>query len=153
MAMSAGGSSGGVTSDINVTPMIDVLLVLLIFFMSITSSQVLKVDKNISLPDIANYKPAWVLQRGQEKKIAEYRRRIQLCDPVGDFVNNHPSLQVLGLSFLIMIGFMLIAEASHNSELSILGNHIGAIPKGYLYFAIAFSVGVEFLNIRIRKRS
>jgi len=73
--------------------------------------------------------------------------------PVGDFVNNHPSLQVLGLSFLIMIGFMLIAEASHNSELSILGNHIGAIPKGYLYFAIAFSVGVEFLNIKIRKRS
>lgn len=71
--------------------------------------------------------------------------------PVGDFVNKHPSLQVLGLSFLIMIGFMLIAEASHNSELVILGNPIGSIPKGYLYFAIAFSVGVEFLNIRIKK--
>jgi len=72
--------------------------------------------------------------------------------PVGDFVNKHPSLQVLGLSFLIMIGFMLIAEASHNSELSILGNEIGSIPKGYLYFAIAFSVFVEFINIRVRKR-
>ena len=44
--------------------------------------------------------------------------------PVGRFVNNHPSLQVLGLSFLIMIGFMLIAEASHDSELIILGNSI-----------------------------
>jgi predicted tellurium resistance membrane protein TerC len=73
--------------------------------------------------------------------------------PVGRFVNNHPSLQVLGLSFLIMIGFMLIAEASHDSELSILGNSIGQIPKGYLYFSIAFSVFVEFINIRMRKKS
>jgi predicted tellurium resistance membrane protein TerC len=73
--------------------------------------------------------------------------------PVGRFVNNHPSLQVLGLSFLIMIGFMLIAEASHDSELTILGNSIGSIPKGYLYFSIAFSLLVEFINIQMRKRS
>jgi predicted tellurium resistance membrane protein TerC len=73
--------------------------------------------------------------------------------PVGRFVNNHPSLQVLGLSFLIMIGFMLIAEASHDSELLILGNSIGSIPKGYLYFSIAFSLFVEFINIQMRKRS
>jgi predicted tellurium resistance membrane protein TerC len=73
--------------------------------------------------------------------------------PVGRFVNAHPSLQVLGLSFLIMIGFMLIAEASHGSELSILGNSIGQIPKGYLYFSIAFSLFVEFVNIKMRKRT
>ncbi len=73
--------------------------------------------------------------------------------PVGRFVNDHPSLQVLGLSFLIMIGFMLIAEASHGSELIILGNSIGQIPKGYLYFSIAFSLFVEFINIQMRKRS
>jgi predicted tellurium resistance membrane protein TerC len=73
--------------------------------------------------------------------------------PVGRFVNNHPSLQVLGLSFLIMIGFMLIAEASHDSELIILNNSIGSIPKGYLYFSIAFSLFVEFINIQMRKRS
>jgi predicted tellurium resistance membrane protein TerC len=73
--------------------------------------------------------------------------------PVGRFVNNHPSLQVLGLSFLIMIGFMLIAEASHDSELSILNNSIGQIPKGYLYFSIAFSLFVEFINIKMRKRT
>lgn len=72
--------------------------------------------------------------------------------PVGSFVNAHPSLQVLGLAFLIMIGFMLVAEASHKAELVIVGNSIGNIPKGYLYFAIAFSVFVEFLNIRIRKK-
>jgi predicted tellurium resistance membrane protein TerC len=52
-----------------------------------------------------------------------------------------------------MIGFMLIAEASHGSELSILGNNIGQIPKGYLYFSIAFSLFVEFINIQMRKRS
>ena len=73
--------------------------------------------------------------------------------PVGRFVNDHPSLQVLGLSFLIMIGFMLIAEASHGSELSILGNTIGQIPKGYLYFSIAFSLFVEFINIQMKKKS
>ncbi len=73
--------------------------------------------------------------------------------PVGRFVNQHPSLQVLGLSFLIMIGFMLVAEASHDSEFIILGNSIGQIPKGYLYFAIAFSLFVEFINIKMRKKS
>jgi len=73
------------------------------------------------------------------------------ANPVGDFVNRHPSIQVLGLSFLILIGFMLVAESAHLSHLVIFGNEVGAIPKGYLYFAIAFSLMVEFLNIRIRK--
>jgi predicted tellurium resistance membrane protein TerC len=71
--------------------------------------------------------------------------------PVGDFVNKHPSIQMLGMSFLIMIGFMLIAEAAHDANLSILGSHVGAVPKGYLYFAIAFSLLVEVLNIKMRK--
>jgi len=73
------------------------------------------------------------------------------ANPVGDFVNKHPSIQVLGLSFLILIGFMLIAEAAHLSHLVVFGNEIGAIPKGYLYFAIAFSLLVEFLDMRMRK--
>ena len=58
---------------------------------------------------------------------------------------------MLGLSFLILIGFMLIAEAAHLGHAEILGSEMGAIPKGYLYFAIAFSLLVEFLNIRLRK--
>jgi len=72
--------------------------------------------------------------------------------PVGSFVNKHPSLQILGLSFLILIGFMLVVEGAHLAHLSIAGNEIGTVPKGYLYFAIAFSVGVEFLNLRMRKK-
>lgn len=73
------------------------------------------------------------------------------ANPVGEFVNQHPSIQVLGLSFLILIGFMLIAEAAHLSHLVVFNNEIGTIPKGYLYFAIAFSLLVEFLNLRMQK--
>ncbi len=71
--------------------------------------------------------------------------------PVGDFVNTHPTIQMLGLAFLILIGFMLITESSHLSQLEIFDQTVGAIPKGYLYFAIAFSFMVEMLNMRLRK--
>ena len=71
--------------------------------------------------------------------------------PVGKFVNEHPSIQVLGLAFLIMIGFMLVAEGAHLSEVVIFNSEIGTVPKGYLYFAIAFSLMVEFLNMKLRK--
>lgn len=73
--------------------------------------------------------------------------------PVGRFVNEHPSIQMLGMAFLILIGFMLITEAAHLGHINILGSEVGAIPKGYLYFAIAFSLFVEFLNMRLRKKS
>lgn len=72
--------------------------------------------------------------------------------PVTRFVHKHPSLQILALSFLILIGFMLIAEGAHLANMQIMGQHIGNIPKGYLYFAIAFSLVVEFLNMRFRKK-
>ncbi|MGA0557735.1 TerC family protein [Larkinella sp. VNQ87] len=72
--------------------------------------------------------------------------------PVGKFVNEHPSIQMLGLAFLIMIGFMLIAEGAHLAEIVIFNAEIGSVPKGYLYFAIAFSLLVEFLNMRLRKK-
>lgn len=62
--------------------------------------------------------------------------------PVGDYVARHPTVKMLALSFLILVGFALMGEG--------LGLHI---PKGYIYFAMAFSVGVEMLNIRIRGRS
>ncbi|MEX0289461.1 MAG: TerC family protein [Flavobacteriaceae bacterium] len=75
------------------------------------------------------------------------------ANPVGNFVNKHPSIQVLGLSFLILIGFMLIAEAAHISHLVVFGNEVGAIPKGYLYFAITFSLLVEFFDMRMRKNT
>lgn len=74
------------------------------------------------------------------------------ANPVGNFVNKHPSVQILGLSFLILIGFMLISEAAHLSHLNLLGSSVGTIPKGYLYFTIAFSLFIEFLNFKLRKR-
>lgn len=74
------------------------------------------------------------------------------ANPVGTFVNQHPTLQILGLSFLILIGFMLILEGGHLAHLEIAGQEIGSIPKGYLYFAITFSLFVEFLNMRLRKK-
>lgn len=67
---------------------------------------------------------------------------------VSKFVNEHPTVQMLGLAFLILIGFSLIAEAAH------LGHFTeGAVPKGYLYFAIFFSLFVEFLNIRMMRKA
>ncbi|MEO8125194.1 MAG: TerC family protein [Burkholderiales bacterium] len=62
--------------------------------------------------------------------------------PIGRFVSEHPTIKMLALSFLVAIGVMLIAEG--------FGHHV---PKGYIYFAMAFSVCVEMLNIRLRKRS
>ncbi len=73
--------------------------------------------------------------------------------PVGNFVNKNPSIQILGLAFLILIGFMLIVESMHLSEASLVGQHVGTVPKGYLYFAIAFSLAVEFINMKMNKKS
>ena len=76
---------------------------------------------------------------------------MQFAVPVGKFVNKHPSIQILGLTFLILIGFMLVTEAAHLSNFSFFGNHIEVLPKGYLYFAIAFSLLVEVLNMKSTK--
>ncbi len=73
--------------------------------------------------------------------------------PVSKFVNEHPTIQMLGISFLILIGVMLLVEAAHLSHLSIFDSAVGEIPKGYIYFAIAFSLLVEILNMKLRKRS
>ncbi|MAT89442.1 MAG: hypothetical protein CMC35_02015 [Flavobacteriaceae bacterium] len=75
------------------------------------------------------------------------------ANPVGRFVNKHPTVQLLGLAFLILIGFMLIAEAAHLSHLVIFDQEVGTIPKGYLYFTIAFSLFIEFINMRYRKKT
>lgn len=59
---------------------------------------------------------------------------------IGEFVDAHPSIKMLALSFLVVVGVVLVAEG--------FGHHV---PKGYIYFAMAFSFGVELLNIRFRK--
>lgn len=73
------------------------------------------------------------------------------ANPVSSFVNRNPTIQMLALAFLILIGFMLIAEGAHLSHMKVFNKSVGAIPKGYLYFAIAFSLGVEVLNMKMRK--
>lgn len=62
--------------------------------------------------------------------------------PIGAFVQRHPTVKMLALSFLLLIGVMLVAEGFHQK-----------IPKGYIYFAMAFSVVVEILNMRLRKKT
>ncbi len=74
------------------------------------------------------------------------------ANAIRDFINKHPSIRLLALSFLILIGFMLVTEALHLSNASFFGQSIGAIAKGYLYFAIAFSLLLEFLNMRLWKK-
>jgi predicted tellurium resistance membrane protein TerC len=61
--------------------------------------------------------------------------------PIGDFVDEHPTIKILALSFLILVGVTLMVEA--------FDVHV---PKGYIYFAMAFSVAVEMLNIRMRRK-
>ena len=61
--------------------------------------------------------------------------------PIGDFVDHHPTIKMLALSFLVLVGMTLIAEGFETH-----------IPKGYIYFAMAFSFGVEMINIRLRSR-
>ncbi|HUR68466.1 MAG TPA: TerC family protein [Candidatus Thermoplasmatota archaeon] len=62
--------------------------------------------------------------------------------PISTFVSKHPTVKMLALSFLILIGFMLLADG--------FGYHV---PKGYIYFAMAFALGVEMLNLRLRKKA
>ncbi len=61
---------------------------------------------------------------------------------ISSFVDRHPTVKMLALSFLLLIGFALVAEGFHH-----------AIPKGYIYFAMGFSVFVEMLNLRMRKKA
>jgi predicted tellurium resistance membrane protein TerC len=78
---------------------------------------------------------------------------MQFALPVGTFVNKNPSIQILGLAFLILIGFMLVLESAHLANASFFGNRVDVVPKGYLYFAIAFSLLVELLNMKMSKKN
>ncbi|PHM21421.1 MAG: hypothetical protein CK604_03245 [Curvibacter sp. PD_MW3] len=74
--------------------------------------------------------------------IASVALMMVFAGAIGRFVSAHPTIKMLALSFLVVVGVVLIAEG--------FGHHV---PKGYVYFAMAFSVGVEMLNIRMRKRA
>jgi predicted tellurium resistance membrane protein TerC len=74
--------------------------------------------------------------------IASVGLMMLFAGPIGRFVSDHPTIKMLALSFLVVVGVVLVAEG--------FDHHV---PKGYVYFAMAFSLGVEVLNIRMRKRS
>ncbi|MBL9204611.1 MAG: TerC family protein [Opitutaceae bacterium] len=67
---------------------------------------------------------------------------LMFAGTISDFVHKHPTLKMLALSFLILIGVSLIAEGLHQH-----------IPKGYIYFSMAFSCAVEFINLKLRSKS
>ena len=74
--------------------------------------------------------------------VASVALMMVFAGPIGRFVSVHPTIKMLALAFLVVVGVVLVAEG--------LGHHV---PKGYVYFAMAFSLAVEMLNIRRRKRS
>ena len=74
--------------------------------------------------------------------IASVALMMLFAGPIGRFVSDHPTIKMLALSFLVVVGVVLVAEG--------FGTHV---PKGYVYFGMAFSLGVEMLNIRLRKKS
>jgi predicted tellurium resistance membrane protein TerC len=74
--------------------------------------------------------------------VASVALMMVFAGPIGRFVSDHPTIKILALSFLVVVGVVLVAEG--------FDNHV---PKGYVYFGMAFSLAVEMLNIRMRKRS
>jgi predicted tellurium resistance membrane protein TerC len=66
---------------------------------------------------------------------------IAFANPISEFVSRNPSMKMLALALLVAIGLLLVAESFHHK-----------IPKGYLYFAMAFAFGVEMLNIQVDKK-
>ncbi|WP_341912172.1 TerC family protein [Polaromonas sp. YR568] len=74
--------------------------------------------------------------------VASVAMMMLFAGAIGRFVSAHPTVKMLALSFLVVVGVVLIAEG--------FDHHV---PKGYVYFAMAFSIGVEMLNIRVRRRS
>ena len=95
---------------------------------------VFSLDSVITAVGMANHVPVMVMAIVIAVGVMMFAAK-----PIGDFVDRHPTLKMLALSFLVLVGFALMAEAF---ELH--------IPKGYIYFAMAFSVVVEMINIRLR---
>ena len=87
------------------------------------------------LPTPGRYRTS---QYAERRPLGHYGYRYRA---IGDFVSRHPSIKMLALSFLLVVGVMLVAEGFDHK-----------VPKGYIYFAMAFSVAVEMLNIRMRRR-
>lgn len=108
------------------TVIIQIMLVDLIF----------SLDSIITAVGIVNQLPVMVAG-----VIAAVALMMLFATPIGEFVSDHPTIKMLALSFLVVVGVVLIADGFHHH-----------VPRGYIYFAMAFSVAVEMLNMRLRKR-
>ncbi len=98
---------------------------------------VFSLDSVITAVGMANHLPVMIIA-----VVLAVGFMLLMGGKISGFVERHPTIKMLALSFLLLIGVALVAEAFHRE-----------IPKGYIYFAMAFSVGVEMLNLKMRKRS
>ena len=116
---------------------------------SARASSFMKVLIQIAIIDIVFFLDSVITAVGLVKQIPVMVAAIVIsvvvmmiaAKPLGEFVDDHPTIKMLALSFLILVGVALFAEG--------VGFHI---PKGYIYFAMAFSVGVEMINIKLRSK-
>ena len=97
---------------------------------------VFSLDSVITAVGLADQVPVMVLAIVISVAVMMFAAR-----PIGEFVDRHPTIKMLALAFLVLVGVTLIAEGFETH-----------VPKGYIYFAMAFSIGVEMLNIRMRDR-
>jgi predicted tellurium resistance membrane protein TerC len=118
---SAGGGRGNVTAILIQIMLLDV---------------VFSIDSVITAVGMAQH--IWIMVAAMIIAVAVM---LIFATTISEFINRHPSMKVLALSFLLLIGVLLVAES--------FGQHIN---KGYLYFAMAFSLAIEVLNMRLRKK-
>jgi len=108
-----------------------------VIFQIILLDIVFSLDSVITAVGMTNNLPVMIVA-----VIAAMGVMLVFAGSIGDFVHRHPTIKMLALSFLLLIGVMLVAEGCHQH-----------IPKGYIYFAMAFSVMVEMLNLKLRKNA
>ncbi|MFI5391111.1 MAG: TerC family protein, partial [Bacteriovoracales bacterium] len=107
-----------------------------VFFMILLLDIVFSLDSVITAVGMANHLTIMVLAMVISMVVMLY-----FAKKIGNFVDKHPTVKILALAFLILIGVMLVMEG--------MGKHV---EKGYIYFAMFFSLGVEMLNMRYRKK-
>ena len=121
------GATGGSTGKVNVTGIIVQIILLDIIFSFDSILTAVGLTNEVIIMIIAVVLSIGIM--------------IIFSGKISEFIHNHPSMEVLALGFLILIGFMLFLEGLHKE-----------VPKGYVYFAIVFSMIIEMVNIRVRKR-
>lgn len=97
---------------------------------------VFALDSIITAVGLSQFLPVMILAN-----VAAIAVMLLAAKPVGSFIEHHPTIKMLALAFILLIGLALVAEGMHMH-----------IPRGFIYFAIAFSLTVEFLNIVVRRR-